>query len=127
MIIWQKKAVVKDAPQAKELVLTATNIDDALDLLSITTDKSNTIVDRHPERRAKAAYIAFEERELPRLREENKGLRLTQVKQILWKEWQKSPENPFNQAALNYDATQEEQQMFLQQQKEQIENRLKEK
>ena len=52
----------------------------------------------HPEKRMKAAYAAFEERELPKLKEENPNLRLSQLKQLLRKEWQKSPDNPMNQA-----------------------------
>lgn len=47
----------------------------------------------------KAAYTAFEESYLPRLKTENPSLRHTQLKQILFKEWQKSPENPMNQKA----------------------------
>lgn len=77
---------------------TATNIDDALSLLDIAG--SDAIVsgtsglDRHPERRAKSAFAAFEERESAKLREENKGLRMTQVRQAVAKMWKKSPENP---------------------------------
>lgn len=44
----------------------------------------------------KAAYLAFEEHRLKTLKEENPGLRLSQLKQIIFKEWQKSPENPLN-------------------------------
>jgi hypothetical protein len=56
-------------------------------------------VDAHPERRRKAAFKAYEEREIPIIREENKGLKLSQVKEIIFKNWQKSPENPVNQEA----------------------------
>lgn len=55
--------------------------------------------DKHPEKRMKAAYSSFEEVNLPRLKIENPSLRHTQLKQILFKEWQKSPENPMNQKA----------------------------
>lgn len=54
-------------------------------------------VDRHPEKRIKAAYTAFEEVTLPRLKAENPTLRLSQLKQMLRKEWLKSPQNPLNQ------------------------------
>ncbi len=47
----------------------------------------------------KAAYSAFEERRLPQLKQENPTLRLSQLKQMLHKEWAKSPENPLNQRA----------------------------
>jgi len=56
--------------------------------------------DKHPEKRLQAAYKAFEDRMMPRVKEENKNMRLSQWKQIIWKEWTKSPENPLNQAKL---------------------------
>lgn len=56
--------------------------------------------DKHPEKRLQAAYKAFEERMMPTVKEENKNMRLSQWKQIIWKEWTKSPENPINQAKL---------------------------
>ncbi|EGC40070.1 hypothetical protein DICPUDRAFT_93446 [Dictyostelium purpureum] len=73
----------------------ARDINDAIGALSI--DKG---ADQHPERRMKAAFAAYEEVNLPILRKENPSLRLTQVKQLLWKEWLKSPENPITQAKL---------------------------
>lgn len=54
-------------------------------------------VDRHPEKRLKAAYNVFEERRLKELKIENPSLRLSQLKQMVFKEWQKSSENPLNQ------------------------------
>jgi Coiled-coil domain-containing protein 124 /Oxs1 len=54
-------------------------------------------VDMHPEKRMKAAYTAFEEKRLPILKEENPNLRLSQLKQLLKKEWNRSPDNPLNQ------------------------------
>ena len=59
--------------------------------------------DKHPEKRMKAAFTAFEEKRLPILRQENPNMRLSQIKQMLQKEWRSSPENPLNQrvAALN--------------------------
>lgn len=54
-------------------------------------------LDKHPEKRMKAAFTAFEEANMPRIKEENPTLRLSQLKQILRKEWMKSPENPLNQ------------------------------
>lgn len=64
-------------------------------LIIIFSDKSDT--DRHPEKRLKAAYTAFEEINLPILKAENPSLRLSQLKQMLRKEWLKSPQNPLNQ------------------------------
>ena len=54
-------------------------------------------VDMHPEKRMKAAYEEFEKERLPQLKAENGNLRLSQLKQMLRKEWMKSPMNPFNQ------------------------------
>lgn len=62
-----------------------------------SSDKSE--IDKHPEKRLKAAYTTFEEINLPRLKAENPSLRLSQLKQMLRKEWTKSPQNPLNQQA----------------------------
>ena len=71
-------------------------MDEALKMLHVVDD-SPAALDKHPERRVKAAYAAFEEARLPEVKIENPSLRLTQLKQIIWNEWQKSPENPMNQ------------------------------
>ena len=71
----------------------AGSVDEAIKLLKVSDKK----VDIHPEKRLKAAYAAFEDRELPRLKSENPNLRLSQLKQLLKKEWMKSPDNPMNQ------------------------------
>ncbi|KAJ1962205.1 hypothetical protein IWQ62_003605 [Dispira parvispora] len=146
--IAQKKAAKVETFQqenkAPEASYSARNIDDALDLLDIvhapsgdveptpgdTSPKpkastANVAIDRHPERRHKAAYTAYEARELPRLKEENKGLRLNQIKQIMWKNWQKSPENPFNQVYVAYNASQRDQEALVEEQRQRIESRLR--
>lgn len=56
--------------------------------------------DRHPERRLKASFKAFEEAELTRLKEEKPGLTHTQYRDLIWKLWKKSPDNPLNQQAM---------------------------
>ena len=60
-------------------------------------------VDKHPEKRMKACYEEFESVRLPQLKTENPNLRLSQLKQMLRKEWQKHPDNPLNRklAAMN--------------------------
>ncbi|KDO28322.1 hypothetical protein SPRG_06372 [Saprolegnia parasitica CBS 223.65] len=80
--------------------LEATSVEDALALLS-TDDKGN---ERHPERRAKAAYKAFEEATMPQLKEDYPGLKLSQYKQRLSDMWRKSPQNPLNQDSKAYNA-----------------------
>lgn len=69
----------------------ATNVDQALAALRIDGE------DKHPEKRMRAAYKAFEAANLPIIKAENPSLRLSQWKQMLMKEWNKSPDNPFNQ------------------------------
>ncbi|KFB44674.1 coiled-coil domain-containing protein 124 [Anopheles sinensis] len=71
----------------------AQTIDQAIAVLSV----GDSAVDRHPEKRMKAAYKAYEEAELVRLKQENPSLKLSQLKQMIFKNWQKSPENPMNQ------------------------------
>ncbi|KAK9454904.1 hypothetical protein V1511DRAFT_501303 [Dipodascopsis uninucleata] len=94
------------------ITLNASNIDDALDALSISgVGKKGSLtegIDRHPERRYKAAYAAYEERRLPEVKEEHKGLRLNQMKELIKKEFDKSPENPFNQVTIKHNATKSE-------------------
>jgi hypothetical protein len=80
----------------------ARTVDEALRMLSVD---DGTPVDRHPERRVKAAYTAFESIRLPQLKAENPSLRLSQLKQMLFTEWQKSPANPMNKEKLEYNAT----------------------
>ncbi|XP_067934766.1 coiled-coil domain-containing protein 124-A-like [Watersipora subatra] len=74
----------------------ARSVDAAIGILSKDTPE----LDRHPEKRMKAAYQEFESRRLPILKAENSNLRLSQLKQMLKKEWQKSPENPLNARLL---------------------------
>lgn len=72
---------------------TAHSVDEAISVLS----SKDPDLDRHPEKRMKAAYAAFEEQMMPIIKEQNSTLRLSQLKQILKKEWMKSPQNPLNQ------------------------------
>ncbi|KAF7188490.1 Coiled-coil domain-containing protein, partial [Pseudocercospora fuligena] len=96
-----------DAPSSKkELALNATGIDNALDALSLTTDNKDKI-DRHPERRFKAAYAAYEDRRLDEMKDE-KGLRRQQKIDQIRKEFEKHPDNPFNQVAGSYNMSKEE-------------------
>ncbi|OIW32114.1 DUF1014-domain-containing protein [Coniochaeta ligniaria NRRL 30616] len=113
-----------DSPAA---ALNASGIDNALDALSLATAADGaTKVDRHPERRFKAAYAAFEER---RLREmdgdgSGQGLRQNQKKEKIKKEFERSPENPFNQVSASYDASKEELAKIKEAEKAKIEARL---
>jgi len=64
---------------------------------------SQASLDSHPEKRMKAAYETFENENLPRLKQEHPTLRLSQLKQLLKKEWMKSPSNPFNKPTKAYN------------------------
>ncbi|XP_026678072.1 uncharacterized protein LOC113466675 [Diaphorina citri] len=72
----------------------ARTVEEAIKVLSVSGREP---VDMHPEKRMKAAWTAFEAENLQRLKIENPTLRLSQVKQLLRKEWMKSPSNPSNQ------------------------------
>ncbi|KAJ7978667.1 coiled-coil domain-containing protein [Quillaja saponaria] len=75
-------------------IIEARSVEDAIAQMTVA---DNLPVDRHPERRLKASFKAFEEAELPKLKEEKPGLTHTQYKDMIWKLWKKSPDNPLNQ------------------------------
>jgi len=74
-------------------IVSASNVEDAIAALSVKEEA----VDKHPEKRMKAAYEAFEKERLPQLKVEKSNMRLSQLKQIMKKEWMKHPDNPLNQ------------------------------
>ncbi|XP_012538666.1 coiled-coil domain-containing protein 124 isoform X2 [Monomorium pharaonis] len=100
-VAMKKKEEEKEKPieeNLNRLILegeTAHGIDEAISVLS----SKESEIDRHPEKRMKAAYASFEERMMPIIKEQNPTLRLSQLKQILRKEWMKSTENPLNQTS----------------------------
>jgi hypothetical protein len=51
------------------------------------------------------------------------GLRLQQYHDLLYKQFQKHPDNPFNQVTVSYDATKEDKVAALQTKKKDIEER----
>ena len=104
--------------------LNATGIDNALDALSLTSNNASDKIDRHPERRFKAAYAAYEARRMPEVEEENKGLRKQQRVDLIRKEFEKSSENPFNQVNAKFDSTREEIKEMKQMERDKVEARL---
>lgn len=115
--------------------LSATNIDDALDLLSLDNGTaagggggrgaSGTGPDRHPERRFKAAFAKYKNTRLFDLKLERPGLRTQQYEDVMYKEFQKHPDNPFNQVtAVAHNATQEEVKEKMDAHKQSVERRL---
>lgn len=117
-----------DEPSKKSNALNATGIDNALDALSLTAGSTDKI-DKHPERRFKAAYAAFEERRLKEMDEDGsgQGLRQNQKKEKIRKEFEKSEDNPFNQVSAAYDASKEEVRALREAERQKIESRLGEK
>lgn len=102
----KKQASRSQAEEEYERILLAanTNRDDSVieartveEAIAKMTVAENLPVDRHPEKRLKALFKAFEEAELPKLKEEKPGLTHTQYKDLIWKLWKKSPDNPLNQ------------------------------
>lgn len=53
--------------------------------------------DRHPEKRMKGAYKAYEEKMIPEMKEQYPGLKRQQYLDKIFNSWKKSPENPMNQ------------------------------
>ncbi|XP_019150757.1 PREDICTED: coiled-coil domain-containing protein 124-like [Ipomoea nil] len=103
----RKQSRVAEEEEYERMVLvTNTNRDDSIieartvdEALAKMTVVDNLPVDKHPEKRLKASFKAFEEAELPKLKEEKPGLTHTQYKDLIWKLWKKSPDNPLNQIA----------------------------
>mmetsp|Transcript_15088 Transcript_15088/g.22525 ORF Transcript_15088/g.22525 Transcript_15088/m.22525 type:complete len:263 (-) Transcript_15088:75-863(-) len=69
-----------------------TGLDSALNAMSV-----NGGDDRHPEKRMKAAYKAYEEKMMPEMKQTYPGLKRQQYLDKIFTSWKKSPENPMNQ------------------------------
>lgn len=106
----------------KPSALNASGIDNALDALDITGENKDK-VDRHPERRFKAAFAAFEERRLEEMKDE-KGLRRNQKVEQIRKEFERHPDNPFNQVSASYNMSKDEIAALKESEKEKKEKRL---
>jgi len=126
---------VTKTPEKEVESFSARGLDGALELMDAVTAKTDKAskgqaaagIEKHPERRFKAAFAAYEERELPNLKEEHPGLRRNQYGELLYKNFKKSPDNPFNQATIAYDATKEEKIEVLDQKQQEVEERLRER
>ncbi|UNI21733.1 hypothetical protein JDV02_007693 [Purpureocillium takamizusanense] len=115
-----------DSDGSSAAALNATGIDNALDALSLTTGGDDGKVDKHPERRFAAAFAKYEERRLAEMKADGSGvgLRLDQRKQRIRKEFDKSPDNPFNQVTAAYNATRTDLDQIKAGEKAKIEKRL---
>ncbi|KAL3140213.1 hypothetical protein ABBQ38_004488 [Trebouxia sp. C0009 RCD-2024] len=111
-----QQAAVEEAAKAKKKVVTedsyaqmvdtqnvnrnandveARSVTEALSALGVKEEE-----DKHPERRMKAAFAAYKERQMPLMKEEKPGLKQSQYQDMIFKAWQKSPANPLVQAQL---------------------------
>lgn len=115
-----------DGSGAKKTALNASGIDNALDALSLAGGSDDTKVDKHPERRYPAAYAKYEERRLAEMKADGSGtgLRLDQRKNRIRKEFDKHPDNPFNQVTASYNASRSDIAQIKEQEKTKIEQRL---
>ena len=68
--------------------------------------------------------MAYEARRMPELEEEMKGLRRQQRIDVIRKEFEKSPENPFNQVSVGFDASKDEVREVREKEREKVEKRL---
>lgn len=90
------------------------------------TADSAAKIDKHPERRFKAAFAAYEERRLDEMDKDGsgQGLRQNQKREKIRKEFEKSPDNPFNQVSAAYDASKAEIKELREAENRKIEQRL---
>ncbi|KAI5292576.1 hypothetical protein KEM52_006242 [Ascosphaera acerosa] len=105
--------VAEDAPVAETIDNTAVPVNSSGIDASKLEKLDPKAVERHPERRYKAAFELYEERRMPQLKEEQPGLRKNQRLAILKKEFEKHPDNPFNQLRARYNASLDEVQDLL--------------
>jgi len=118
-----------DGTSKPAAALNATGIDNALDALSLANDSAAAKIDKHPERRFKAAFAAYESRRLKEMDGDGsgQGLRQNQKREKIRKEFERSEENPFNQVSARYDASKDELNELREAEKNKIEARLGEK
>ena len=90
-------AMVEQQIDNRSDAIQAQNIDEALAAAAEMSISEEPSKDRHPEKRMKAAYKAYFEAQMPLMKEEFPGLKLSQYKDRIFNQWQKAPENPKNQ------------------------------
>ncbi len=69
----------------------------ALDAIALEAGSADA-GDKHPEKRMRAAWAAYEAAEMAGLQADKPGLKRQQYRDMLWKQWQKAPQNPLNAA-----------------------------
>lgn len=88
-----RRQALEEAERRGEDLYAASDISSAV--AAITGATATT--DMHPEKRVKAAYKAYEEEWLPRMKAENPSLKRSQLLLKIRKQFQSAPENPLNQ------------------------------
>ena len=88
-------AVGRAANVASMADMQASGVDAALSAMTLGGGTGGD--DRHPEKRMKAAYKAYEERMMPEMKSQYPGLKRQQYLDKIFASWKKSPENPLNQ------------------------------
>ena len=78
-----------------EIVEGGIGIDDALAYFD--KEENGEYVDRHPEKRRKAAWMRYQEEKYAEMKAEFPTLKRSQINEKIFKDWQKAPENPMNQ------------------------------
>ena len=71
----------------------ASGVDAAISAMTLRGEEDN----KHPEKRMKAAYKAYEEKMMPEMKQQYPGLKRQQYLDKINSSWKKSPENPMNQ------------------------------
>lgn len=89
-------ANIRAANKASMAEIQASGVDSALSAMSLGGGAVGGD-DRHPEKRMKAAYKAYEEKMFPEMKEQYPGLKRQQYLDKIFASWKKSPENPKNQ------------------------------
>ena len=72
----------------------ASGVDAAISAMTLRGEEDN----KHPEKRMKAAYKAYEEKMMPEMKQQYPGLKRQQYLDKVFSSWKKSPENPMNQS-----------------------------
>lgn len=88
-----KPAAGRAANVASMADIQASGVDAALSAMSLGGDAE----DKHPEKRMKAAYKAYEEKMMLDMKQQYPGLKRQQYLDKIFSSWKKSPENPMNQ------------------------------
>ena len=77
--------------------ISASGLDEAIGALDLASGGGSGPSGSGKKVNLKAAYLAFEEAEIARLKIDHPGLKLSQYKERAFKAWQTSPENPQNE------------------------------